>query len=95
MKQRQKPRYWAPHDPETRLFLASCVAAEALAGTSHLIPGTTEPRPRMLQWSYNPEGLLVATDGARYILREKDEAGLHRLASMMRTEFVAGVVGCC
>jgi hypothetical protein len=69
MKHWQKPQYSAT-DHQTRLFFASCVAAEARAGTLHLIPGTTEPRPRVLQWSYNPDGLLVATDRARFIIRE-------------------------
>ena len=95
MKHCEYWRYSAAIDDETRLFIAGRVAAEARAGTLHLIAGTTERRPRVLEWSHYPDGLLVATDKARYIIREEDEAGLIRLASMMRTEFAAGVVGCC
>jgi hypothetical protein len=95
MKHGEKWRYSSSIDDETRLFLASCVAAEARDGTLHLIPGTSEPRPRVLQWSYTPDGLLVATDSAQFIVLDDDHDGLMRVASMLRTEFAAGVVGSC
>jgi hypothetical protein len=87
-------------DDEMRLFFASYVAAQARAGTLHLIPGTNEPRPRVLGWSYYPEGLLVETAGphqprAQFVVLDEDTDGLRRVASMLRTEFCGGVVGCC
>ena len=95
MKHCEKWRFSAVDDDETRLFIARYIAVSALAGTAHLITGTDEPRPRVVGWSNCLDGLLVATDKARYIIRDEDEAGLVRLASMLRTEFAAGVVGSC
>ena len=95
MKHCEKWRFSDVDDDETRLFIARYIAVSALAGAAHLITGTDEPRPRVVKWSSYPDGLLVATEKARFIIREEDEAGLIRLASMLRTEFAAGVVGSC
>jgi hypothetical protein len=94
MKHSEKWRF-PELDDEDRLFLARCVALLRLAGASHLIPGTNEPRPRLVEWSDHPDGWLIAIDKARYIIHEEDVAGLTRLGSMVRTEFAGGVVGCC
>ena len=51
--------------------------------------------PHMLQWSRYPEGLLVETEKAQFIIGREDIDGLVRLGELIRAEFGAGVSGSC
>ena len=51
--------------------------------------------PAVLGWSQHPEGLLVESNGARWLIGPDDQAGIQRLVGLIRMEFSAGCAGNC
>lgn len=82
-------------DLEVELVTAAHIIAAEPFETRHLIAGSDEPVPRVVAWSHHPEGLLVETPKAQFIITPDDEDGLARLAAMIRIEFCAGSAGIC
>jgi hypothetical protein len=51
--------------------------------------------PAQLAWSRHPDGLLVESNGTRWLIGHDDTDGVQRLAGLIRMEFSAGCAGNC
>ena len=71
------------------------LAVVAIAQERELVAAGKIERPRWLSWAVKADGLLVETDRAQYMVLNGDQEGLAYLSSLIRLEFVAGVVGNC
>ena len=67
--------------------------AEAIAEEQRL--GGLPDWPRVLGWSRHPEGVLVESNGARWLIGHDDTAGVQRLAGLIRMEFSVPCAGNC